>query len=60
MAPPFMNATGVVTKVFDKIIEASQPERFTQDYLSTKLGHSGGSARPVIPLLKGRCDNAFG
>jgi hypothetical protein len=52
MAPPFMNATGVVTKVFDKIIEASQPERFTQDYLSTKLGHSGGSARPVIPLLK--------
>jgi Family of unknown function (DUF5343) len=52
MAPPFLNAYGNVTKIFDKIIEASQPERFTQDFLSTKLGFSGGSARPFIPLLK--------
>jgi hypothetical protein len=52
MAPPFLNATGLVTKILDKIIEASQPERFTQDFLSTKLGFSGGSARPIIPLLK--------
>jgi hypothetical protein len=52
MAPPFLNATGLVTKILDKIIEASQPERFTQDFLSTKLGYSGGSARPIIPLLK--------
>lgn len=52
MAPPFLNATGLVTKILDKIIEASQPERFTQDFLSTKLGYSGGSARPFIPLLK--------
>jgi hypothetical protein len=52
MAPPFLNATGTVTKIFDKIIEASQPERFTQDYLSTKLGFPGGSPRPIIPLLK--------
>jgi len=33
-----MNATGLVTKIFDKIISASQPERFTQDFLKTKLG----------------------
>jgi hypothetical protein len=52
MAPPFLNATGLVTKILDKIIEASQPERFTQDYLATKLGYDSGSARPMIPLLK--------
>jgi Family of unknown function (DUF5343) len=52
MAPPFVNAHGLVTKIFDKIIEASQPERFTQDYLKTKLGFDSGSSRPVIPLLK--------
>ncbi len=52
MAPPFMNAHGLVTKIFDKIIEASQPERFTQDFLKTKLGFDSGSSRPVIPLLK--------
>jgi uncharacterized protein DUF5343 len=52
MAPPFMNATGLVTKILDKIIEASQPERFTQDFLD-KLGYgNSGSARPIIPLLK--------
>jgi hypothetical protein len=52
MAPPFLNASGLVTKILDKIIEASLPERFTQDFLSTKLGFSGGSARPMISLLK--------
>jgi hypothetical protein len=52
MAPPFLNATGAVTKILDKIIEASQPERFTQDYLANKLGFPGGSPRPIIPLLK--------
>jgi Family of unknown function (DUF5343) len=52
MAPPGLNATGLVTKILDKIIEASQPERFTQDFLATKLGYPSGSARPIIPLLK--------
>jgi hypothetical protein len=52
MAPPFMNAHGLVTKIFDKIIEASQPERFTTDFLTNKLGYGSGSARPVIPHLK--------
>jgi hypothetical protein len=47
-----MNAYGLVPKILDKITEAQQPERFTQDYLSTKLGFSGGSARVFIPLLK--------
>lgn len=52
MAPPFMNAYGLVTRILDKIIEAPQPDRFTLDFLSNKLGHGSGSARPIIPLLK--------
>jgi Family of unknown function (DUF5343) len=52
MAPPFINATGLITKIFDKIISAAQPERFTQDFLKTKLGYDSGSSRPFIPLLK--------
>src|SRR5262249_46350270 len=52
MAPPYINATGFITKAFVKIIEAQQPERFTQDFLGTKLGLERGSAKPIIPLLK--------
>ena len=50
--PPFMNAYGVLSKILEKITEAQKPERFTQDFLATKLGFSGGSARAAIPLLK--------
>lgn len=52
MAPPFMNAYGLVTKILDKVIEAPQPDRFTVDFLTNKLGHGSGSARPIISLLK--------
>jgi len=47
-----MNAYGLVTKILDKMIEASQPDRFTLDFLKTKLGYDSGSSRPIIPLLK--------
>jgi hypothetical protein len=50
--PPFMNSTGLIPKIFDKISEAQKPERFTTDYLATVIGYGSGSARPVIPLLK--------
>ena len=49
---PYMLSTGLVPKILGKIQEARRPERFTQDFLETKLGHRGGSARAVIPLLK--------
>lgn len=49
---PYMLATGLIPKIFEKIQQAKRPERFTQDFLSTKLGHSGGSAQAIIPLLK--------
>jgi hypothetical protein len=50
--PPFMNGYGTIAKVLAKIKEAQTPDRFTQDFLSTKLGFPGGTARPFIPLAK--------
>ena len=49
---PYMLSVGLIPKILEKIQQARRPERFTQDFLETKLGHSGGSARAVIPLLK--------
>lgn len=50
--PPFMNGYGTVSKILEKIKEAQTPDRFTQDFLSTKLGFPGGTAKPFIPLAK--------
>jgi len=50
--PPFMNSTGLISKIFDKIAEAQSPDRFTQDFLGSVLGFTGGSAKPIIPLMK--------
>jgi hypothetical protein len=35
-----------------KIDEAKRPERFTQDYLATMLGFSGGNHQAFLPMLK--------
>lgn len=50
--PPFMNSTGLISKIFAKIKEAKTPDRFSQEFLANTLGFTGGSARPAIPLLK--------
>ncbi len=50
--PPFMNAYGNIPKILTKITEAKTPDRFTQDFLGTGLGFSGGSSKAFIPLLK--------
>jgi len=50
--PAFMNATGVITKILEKIKVAATPDRFTQDYLATELGFPGGGAKAFIPLAK--------
>ncbi len=50
--PPFMNSTGLISKIFEKIQQAKVPERYTQDFQSTVLGYGSGSARPFIPFLK--------
>lgn len=52
MKVPYLASPGLVPKVFAKIQEARRPERFTQDFLATKLGHSSGNAMAIIPLLK--------
>jgi Family of unknown function (DUF5343) len=49
---PYVNAYGNIKKALEKIQAASTPPRFTHDFLATKLGMSGGSARPVVPFLK--------
>jgi hypothetical protein len=50
--PPYINSTGLITKIFQKIQEAKVPDRYTQDFQSTVLGYGSGSARPFIPFLK--------
>jgi len=49
---PYINAYGNITKALERIKTASTPDRFTQDFLSTKLALKGGSAKPIIPFLK--------
>lgn len=49
---PYLQAYGNITRTLQKIQTASTPDRFTHDYLKTKLNMSGGSATPVIPFLK--------
>ena len=46
---PYVLVGGTLTKILEKVRSASVPERFTQDFLSTKLGFKGGNARAVIP-----------
>jgi len=48
----YLTAPGTLKSVLDKIVSASQPDKFTQDYLATVIGLSGGSARAVLPILK--------
>jgi hypothetical protein len=50
--PPFMNGYGTAVKILNKMKEAQTPDRFTQDFLSTKLGFPGGTAKPFISLAK--------
>ncbi len=49
---PYMNAYGVITKTLERVVQAATPDRFTQDFLATKLGQKGGTAKPIIPFLK--------
>jgi hypothetical protein len=49
---PYLAAYGNITRTLEKIRTAQVPSRFSQDFLATTLNLPGGSARPVIPLLK--------
>ena len=50
--PPYLTSTSSRTKALEKIQNAATPPRFTQDFLATKLGLKGGTAKPIIPFLK--------
>lgn len=49
---PYVNGPAGIVKIFGKVREAQTPERFTGDYLQTKLGFRGGNFRQFIPLAK--------
>ncbi len=49
---PYMNAYGYIPKVFDKMITAKTPPKFTQDFMKSVLGVTSSSARPIIPFMK--------
>jgi hypothetical protein len=49
---PYVLQPGTLTKILEKVKTASVPERFTQDFLGTKLGFKGGNSKAIIPLLK--------
>ncbi len=50
--PPYVNAYGKISDVFDGIKSASVPPKFTYDFLNTVLGLTSSSYRAMIPLLK--------
>ncbi len=49
---PYMATPGTIPKILTKIQEAKKPDKFTQDFLETKLGFAGGNSKAIIPLLK--------
>jgi len=49
---PYSTSVGTLEKLLEKIKTASVPERFTQDFVSTKLAMKGGKAMACIPFLK--------
>lgn len=49
---PYSTSAGTLEKMLEKIKQASAPERFTQDFVSTKLAMKGGTAKACIPFIK--------
>jgi hypothetical protein len=49
---PYVVQPGSIKKILDKIRDAKTPDRFTTDFLDTKLGFRGGNSRQFIPLAK--------
>jgi hypothetical protein len=49
---PYVVQPGSIPKIFEKVRQAQTPERFTVDFLQTKLGFRGGNYRQFIPLAK--------
>lgn len=50
--PPYVNAYGKLSQLFEAIRAASVPPKFTQDFIHSVLGLKSSSFRAMIPLLK--------
>ena len=49
---PYMQSYGYIGKILDKIKHAQTPDRFTYDFLGSKLLVKASAARPFIPFAK--------
>lgn len=49
---PYVQATSTLESLLDKIKSASVPDKFSQDFVSTKLLIKGGGGRSLIPFIK--------
>lgn len=49
---PYAQQAGTLENMLEKIKTASVPEKFSQDFVSTKLSMKGGNARSTIPFIK--------
>jgi len=49
---PYVAQPGSIVKIFEKVRHAQTPDRFTGDFLQTKLGFRGGNYMQFIPLAK--------
>lgn len=49
---PYTSSPGVLKRVLEKIPTSEKPGVFNTDFLNTVMGATGGSARPIIPILK--------
>ena len=49
---PYVTTVGTLEKMLEKIKKASVPDRFTQDFVNTKLAMKGGTPRAIIPFIK--------
>ncbi|MBK5343198.1 DUF5343 domain-containing protein [Pseudomonas sp. TH49] len=49
---PYSTSVSTLINMLEKIKSASVPERFTQDFVSSKLTMKGGTAAACIPFLK--------
>lgn len=49
---PYTTAPGSLERTLEKIPIVERPSVFSPDFLSTVIGVSGGSSRPVPPILK--------
>jgi hypothetical protein len=49
---PYISYPACIPRILKKIKEAQSPDRFTYDFLQTKLGFKGGNYSQFIPLAK--------